>query len=87
MTDKLDIPKLMEVARAAQYAEDRRAEWARKYPDGVTRPGTAEREFQSALTPAVAVALCERVRELEKELHEVWRDIRIARENGENFDE
>ena len=53
MTDKLDIPKLLELARAAE-----KSDWF-----------TAEREMGYAFTPAVAISLCERVRTLEEKLH------------------
>ena len=55
MTDKLDIPKLLEVAGAKQALGG-------AYEAGVFHA------FDSAFTPAVAIALCERVRELERQL-------------------
>ena len=56
MTDKLDITKLLEVARAAQ------AELA------VDEMGEIVHKFIAEFTPAVAIALCERVRELERDI-------------------
>ena len=61
MADPLDIPKLEAVARAADAA----------WPTSLSTEYNTYRkwqEFKAAFTPAVAIALCERVRELEDEL-------------------